>query len=86
MSQLNHDLVKLADASGSQISSLGWDYFSWETMAGVERLQSAVGVSSPPGSLSLGQVVFEPGALRVSQVTGGLGGAGVRPGADGDLG
>ena len=74
VSQLNHDLVKLADASRSQISSLGWDYFSWETMAGVEKLQSALGVSSPPGSLSLGQVVFEPGALRVSQVTGSLGG------------
>ena len=33
-----------------------------------------LGVSFPPGSLSLGQVVFEPEALRVSQVTGSLGG------------
>src|SRR6266699_3305050 len=31
-------------------------------------------VSSPPGSLSLGQVVFEPAALRVATVTGSLGG------------
>ena len=31
-------------------------------------------MSYPPGSLSLGQVVFEPEALRVSQVTGSLGG------------
>jgi hypothetical protein len=74
VSQLNHDLVKLGDASRSQISSLGWDYFSYETMAGVEKLQSALRVSSPLGSLSLGRVVFEPGALRVSQVTGSLGG------------
>jgi multidrug efflux pump subunit AcrA (membrane-fusion protein) len=40
----------------------------------VAKLQSALGISSPSGSLSLGQVVFEPGALRVSQVTGSLGG------------
>ena len=38
------------------------------------RLQSALGISAPSGSLSLGQVVFEPEALRVSQVTGSLGG------------
>jgi hypothetical protein len=31
-------------------------------------------VSFPPGSLSWGQVVFEPEALRVTQVTGSLGG------------
>ena len=58
----------------ADISALGWDYFSWETAAGVQKLQSALGVSSPPGSLSLGQVVFEPEALRVGQVTGSLGG------------
>jgi multidrug efflux pump subunit AcrA (membrane-fusion protein) len=40
----------------------------------VEKLQSALGVSPPSGSLPLGQVVFEPQALRVSQVTGSLGG------------
>lgn len=38
------------------------------------RLQSALGVSDPPGWLPLGSVVFEPRALRVSQVTGSLGG------------
>jgi multidrug efflux pump subunit AcrA (membrane-fusion protein) len=74
VSQLNHDLVALGDASSAEISSLGWDYFSWETKAGVQKLESDLGVSSPPGSLSLGQVVFEPEALRVSQVTGRLGG------------
>jgi hypothetical protein len=74
VTQLNHDLVALGYASSSDISVLGWDYFSWDTKAGVQKLQSALGISSPPGSLSLGQVVFEPEAIRVSQVTGSLGG------------
>ena len=74
VSQLNHDLVALGDANSVDISALGWDYFSWKTAAGVEKLQSALGVSPPSGSLPLGQVVFEPQALRVSQVTGSLGG------------
>jgi hypothetical protein len=75
VSQLNHDLVALGDAQSADISTLGWDYFSWETAAGVEKLQSALGVSSPSGSLPLGSVVFEPQALRVSRVTGSLGGS-----------
>jgi hypothetical protein len=74
VTQLNHDLVALGDADGAGISALGWDYFSWETKAGVQKLQSALGISSPPGSLPLGQVLFEPEAIRVSQVTGSLGG------------
>ena len=74
VTQLNHDLVALGDANGAGISALGWHYFSSATKAGVQKLQSALGISSPSGSLSLGQVVFEPEALRVSQVTGSLGG------------
>jgi hypothetical protein len=74
VTQLNHDLVALGDAGSAEISALGWDYFSAETAAGVAKLRSALGISSPSGSLSLGQVVFEPEALRVSQVTGSLGG------------
>jgi hypothetical protein len=74
VSQLNHDLVALGDAGSAQVSAAGWDYFSAQTAAGVARLQSALGVSSPSGSLPLGQAVFEPGALRVSQLTGSLGG------------
>jgi multidrug efflux pump subunit AcrA (membrane-fusion protein) len=79
VTQLNHDLVALGYASGSEISSLGWDYFSWETAYGVQQMESALGVSSPPGSLPLGSVVFEPGALRVSDVLGGLGGPAAGP-------
>ena len=46
--------------SSVDIAALGWDYFSWETAAGVEKLQEHLGVSFPPGTLSLGQVVFKP--------------------------
>jgi hypothetical protein len=74
VTQLNHDLVALGDADSAEISALGWDYYSWQTQAGVEKLQSALGISYPSGSLPLGQVVFEPEAIRVSQVTGSLGG------------
>jgi multidrug efflux pump subunit AcrA (membrane-fusion protein) len=79
VSQLNHDLVALGDASRSEISAAGWDYFSWETAYGVQKLEEHLGVSSPPGSLSLGQVVFEPAALRVATVTGSLGGPAAGP-------
>ena len=74
VSQLNHDLVALGDAERPEISAAGWDYFSWETAYGVQKLEEHLGVSFPPGSLSLGQLVFEPEAIRVSQVTGSLGG------------
>jgi hypothetical protein len=74
VTQLNHDLVSLGYATAADISALGWDYYSWETAYGVEQLEGHLGVSSPPGSLSLGSVVFEPTALRVTTVTGGLGG------------
>jgi hypothetical protein len=74
VSQLNHDLVALGYADRADAVALGWDYYSWETAYGVQRLEGHLGVSYPPGSLSLGQVVFEPGALRVAQVTGRLGG------------
>jgi hypothetical protein len=73
VTQLNHDLVALGDANSAEISALGWDYFSAETAAGVQQLQTRLGIS-PSGSLPLGQVVFEPGALRVAQVIGRLGG------------
>jgi len=73
VSQLNHDLVTLGYADRADIVALGGDYYSWETAYAVQQLEAHLGVSSPPGSLSLGQVVFEPEALRVVQVTGHLG-------------
>jgi hypothetical protein len=79
VAQLNRDLVALGDASGPGISALGWDYFSWATLDGVQRLESALGVSGPPGSLPLGSVVFEPGAIRVTSVLASLGGPAAGP-------
>jgi multidrug efflux pump subunit AcrA (membrane-fusion protein) len=73
VSQLNHDLADLGYAGRADMAAIGWDYYSSETADAVQRLQEHLGVSSPLGSLTLGQVVFEPQALRVSQVTG-LGG------------
>jgi hypothetical protein len=74
VTQLNHDLVDLGYAGGAPIAAAGWDCYSWQTAYGVQRLEEHLGVSFPPGSLSLGQVVFEPEALRVSRVIGSLGG------------
>jgi hypothetical protein len=79
VAQLNHDLVKLGYAGHAGIAVAGWDYYSWETAYGVQRLEEHLGVSSPSGSLSLGQAVFEPAALRVARVTGSLGGAAAGP-------
>jgi peptidoglycan hydrolase-like protein with peptidoglycan-binding domain len=73
VTQLNHDLVNLGYADSADISALGWDYFSWETKAAVEALQSAAGISSPSGSLAARSVVFEPEAIRVTSVLGSLG-------------
>ena len=73
VAQLNHGLVNLGYANSSDISSLGWDYYSWETQYAVENMEKALGVSNPSGSLTLGSVVFKPEALRVSQVTASLG-------------
>jgi len=74
VSQLNHDLVRLGYADRADVVALGWDYYSWETAYAVQQLEEHRGASSQSGSLSLGQVVFEPAALRVGQVTGSLGG------------
>jgi multidrug efflux pump subunit AcrA (membrane-fusion protein) len=78
VTQLNRDLVDLGCAGRADIAAAGWEYYSWETASAVQRLEERLGPAnppaSPPGSLSLGQVVFEPAALRVSQVTGSLGG------------
>ena len=75
VTQLNHDLADLGYADRADIVALGWDYYSWETAYAVQQLEERRRVSSPPGSLSLGQVVFAPEALRVSQVRASLGGS-----------
>jgi multidrug efflux pump subunit AcrA (membrane-fusion protein) len=79
VAQLNHDLVRLGYASRADVVALGWDYYSWETTNGVQQLEKHLGVAWPSGSLSLGQVVFKPEALRVSQLSGSLGGSASGP-------
>ena len=79
VSQLNHDLVNLGYADRADIAPAGWDYYSAQTTYAVQRLEEQAGVSSPPGSLSPGQVVFEPDAIRVARVTGSLGGPAAGP-------
>lgn len=73
VTHLNHDLVDLGYANRSNISALGWDYYSWETRYAVEDMEKALGAPSPSGLLTLGSVVFEPQALRVREVMGSLG-------------
>jgi len=79
VAQLNHDLVNLGYADHADIALAGWDYYSAQTAYAVQRLEEQAGVSSPPGSLSPGQVVFEPDAIRVARVTGRLGGPAAGP-------
>ncbi len=79
VAQLNHDLVVLGYASRSAAGAAGWDYYSAETAQGVQRLEEHLGVADPPGTLSLGSVVFEPQPIRVSRVTGRLGGPAAGP-------
>src|SRR5215467_7809234 len=79
VSQLNHDLVALKDADSAGIAAAGWEYYSAQTSLGVQRLEAHLGVSFPAGSLSRGQVWFEPGAIRVAQVAGSLGGPAAGP-------
>jgi hypothetical protein len=74
VAQLNHDLADLGYASRAELAATGWDYFSAATAYAVQQLEQHAGVSAPPGSLASGQVVFKPGAIRVSQLTGSLGG------------
>lgn len=69
--QLNADLVALGYATSSQIDPAS-DTFDWETKAAVEKLQAAMGVTED-GTLRLGQVVFLPGAIRITTVSATLG-------------
>lgn len=73
VAQLNRDLVHLGYAGRADIAAAGRDYFSWATTVGVAELQRALGITTPPGSLALGSVVFEPSALRITAVPASLG-------------
>lgn len=69
--QLNRDLVALGYASRSGLHPDS-DYFSAETAYALEHLQAHLGLPRT-GSLSPGQAVFLPSAIRVTAVPGSLG-------------
>jgi Putative peptidoglycan binding domain len=73
VAELNADLVALGDATSAQLHR-GSTYFGSATAAAVEKLQAAVGVAQT-GKLALGQVVFEPTAVRATIVPAQLGGS-----------
>ncbi len=70
--ELNADLVALGYATRAQLHQRSAFYGAATTTA-VEKLQAAVGMARN-GSLALGQVVFEPAAVRVTSVSAQLGG------------
>jgi hypothetical protein len=72
VAELNADLVALGYANRSQLHPRS-AFFGAATTTAVEKLQSALGVART-GSLALGQVVFEPTAVRVTSVSAQLGG------------
>lgn len=69
--ELNADLVALGDATRSQLDPNS-DDFGTATAAAVKKLQADLGADQT-GSLTLGQVVFLPSALRITDVAATLG-------------
>jgi peptidoglycan hydrolase-like protein with peptidoglycan-binding domain len=68
--QLTHDLIALGFGAGLSQSN----YFSSATAAVVERWQRALGLPVT-GKVPLGEVVFEPGPIRVTSVSPSVGAA-----------
>jgi hypothetical protein len=77
VAELNTDLVALHYATSPQLSPTSAS-FGWATVTALEKLQAALGVTQT-GTLTLGQAVFEPTAVRVTTVSAPPGG-GARPG------
>jgi hypothetical protein len=72
VAELNADLVALGYATSNLLAPTS-SYFGSATTAAVEKLQAALGVTQN-GTLSLGQAVFEPTAVRVTTLSAQLGG------------
>jgi hypothetical protein len=71
VAELNAALVALGYATSSDLDPSS-DYFSSVTATALAGLQAKLGVTEN-GTLSLGQAVFEPTAVRVTTVTATLG-------------
>jgi hypothetical protein len=72
VAELNADLVTLGYATAAQLSPTSTSFGS-ATTAAVQKLQAALGVPQI-GTLTLGQAVFEPNAVRVTILSTPLGG------------
>jgi peptidoglycan hydrolase-like protein with peptidoglycan-binding domain len=72
VAELNTDLVALGYATSAQVRRTSASFGS-ATVTAVEKLQAALGVTRT-GTLTLGQAVFEPTAMRVTSVPAQLGG------------
>jgi hypothetical protein len=66
--QLTHDLIALGYGAGLAQSN----HYTGDTATAVQRWQRALGLPVT-GSILLGQVVFEPGPIRVTSVTPSVG-------------
>jgi len=73
VAELNADLVALGYATSSQLSPSSSSFGS-ATGTALDKLQAALGITQD-GTLTLGQAVFEPTALRVSTLSAQLGGS-----------
>ncbi len=72
VAELNADLVALGYATSAQLHPRSAS-FGPATIAALQKLQAAVGVTRT-GTLTLGQAVFEPAAVRVTTLSAQLGG------------
>ncbi|MBV8965766.1 MAG: peptidoglycan-binding protein, partial [Mycobacteriaceae bacterium] len=68
VAQLTQDLIVLGDGAGLRPS----EHYSTATATAVERWQRTLGLPAT-GQILLGQVVFEPGPIRVTSVTASVG-------------
>jgi hypothetical protein len=73
VAELNGDLVALGYATRTQLGPKSASFVP-ATTVGVIKLQAALGMSQS-GTLTLGQVAFEPSAVRVTSVPAQLGGS-----------
>jgi peptidoglycan hydrolase-like protein with peptidoglycan-binding domain len=75
--ELEQNLIALGFADSSNLTVNG--HFDANDVAAIKRLQKAIGVAQT-GVISLGQVVFLPGAIRITSVAATLGSM-AQPGA-----
>jgi peptidoglycan hydrolase-like protein with peptidoglycan-binding domain len=77
--ELNQNLIALGYATKANLLPLR--FYSAETAYALEQYQTALGITSPTGSLTLGQAVFLPTAAKIATLETGVAlGAAVTPG------